>query len=66
MPVYEYICTNPDCREGSKAKPPVIQELIVPASAYEKDQPCRSCGKPAKWRMYHGKNHVRFHFNYME
>lgn len=74
MPVYEYVCTNPNCPQPGKdwmltpeeTPKNLPQEHIVSMANQEKDQPCKFCGAPAKYQMYHGKAHVRFHFNYME
>ena len=75
MPVYEYVCTNLLCSGPKKEEialtPEEVpdnlpQELIVSMADQEKDQSCRYCGQPAKYVQFHGKSHVRFHFNYLE
>jgi len=72
MPVYEYVCTNPACAGPKKEEyltpeetpTNLPQEQIVPTTSQE-DRPCKFCGAPATWQMYHGKAYVRFHFDYM-
>lgn len=73
MPIYEYQCQNPDC-PGPRPKDnhPLYgeckllpQELLVPMADEGKHQACKYCGMYAIPVQWHGKSHLRFHFNYM-
>lgn len=59
--LYE-VLSHPDDNTITRNLP---QEKLVPMKDMNKWQQCKFCGRPALFVQWHGKNHIRFHFNYL-
>lgn len=59
MPLYSYICTNPECENHF--------DKIVPHFDTERREPCPKCGEPSDFTIPQGsRSGVKFLMNYME